>query len=97
MNFDKYDLVLMDIMMPTLDGVSATHHIRQFDKLTPIISMTGNTTERDLKVYLNTGMTDILPKPFSKASLLDILERYCSHLVSAKFEENFKNNPMLFD
>lgn len=66
--------------MPNLDGVSATHQIRQFDQLTPIISMTSNTTEDDCITYLATGMNDILAKPFSKASLYRMLERYCSHL-----------------
>ena len=81
MNLDRYDIVLMDIVMPNLDGVSATVHIRQFDQLTPIISMTSNTTDKDVKIYLSTGMTDILPKPFSKSGLLEILQRYCSHLA----------------
>lgn len=80
MNFDRYDIVLMDIMMPKLDGVSATIHIRKFDQLTPIISMTSNTDEVDLKTYLSTGMTDVLAKPFSRKNVLDILHRYCSHL-----------------
>ena len=66
--------------MPNLDGVSATHQIRQFDQLTPIISMTSNTTEDDCITYLATGMNDILAKPFSKAGLYQMLERYCSHL-----------------
>ncbi len=50
----KYDLVLMDIIMPNLDGVSATHLIRQFD-LTPIIAMTSNIRSDDIAMYFNHG------------------------------------------
>lgn len=75
----KYDIVLMDIMMPNLDGVSATTRIRQFDKSTPIISMTSNITDADCMTYLANGMNDVLPKPFNKKTLLGIIQRYCAH------------------
>ncbi|KAF9121791.1 kinase-regulated stress-responsive transcription factor skn7 [Mortierella sp. 14UC] len=80
MSHQKYDIVLMDIVMPKLDGVSATTQIRQFDAMTPIISMTSNTTANDIMTYFATGMNDILPKPFSKDSLLNMLEKHCQHL-----------------
>ncbi|KAJ3279321.1 kinase-regulated stress-responsive transcription factor skn7, partial [Borealophlyctis nickersoniae] len=79
---NKYDIVLMDIVMPNLDGVSATQSIRKFDSITPIISMTANTTPNDCVRYLENGMNDVLPKPFNKANLLGIVERYCNHLLS---------------
>ena len=50
----KYDLVLMDIIMPNLDGVSATHLIRQFDH-TPIIAMTSNIRSDDIAMYFQHG------------------------------------------
>ena len=91
----KYDLVLMDIIMPNLDGVSATHLIRQFDS-TPIIAMTSNIRSDDISMYFShgkihddhrtspkltfTGMNDVLPKPFTKEGLLSMLEKHLSHL-----------------
>ncbi|KAF9119218.1 kinase-regulated stress-responsive transcription factor skn7 [Mortierella sp. 14UC] len=80
MSHQKYDIVLMDIVMPKLDGVSATTQIRQFDAMTPIISMTSNTTNNDIMTYFANGMNDILAKPFSKAGLLNMLEKHCQHL-----------------
>ena len=74
MNLEKYDLVLMDIVMPKLDGVSATSLIRQFDAMTPIISMTSNSKPNEILTYYNHGMNDILPKPFTKEGLLSMLE-----------------------
>lgn len=74
MNLEKYDLVLMDIVMPKLDGVSATSLIRQFDPMTPIISMTSNSKPNEIMTYYSHGMNDILPKPFTKEGLLSMLE-----------------------
>ncbi|KAI7861705.1 HSF-type DNA-binding-domain-containing protein, partial [Spinellus fusiger] len=76
MGAEKYDLILMDIVMPNLDGISATRNIRQYDALTPIISMTSNFTDSDIMQYIGSGMTDILPKPFSKRTLYSMLEKY---------------------
>lgn len=50
----KYDLVLMDIIMPNLDGVSACHLIRQFDH-TPVIAMTSNIRSDDISMYFQHG------------------------------------------
>lgn len=52
----KYDLVLMDIIMPNLDGVSACHLIRQFDT-TPIVAMTSNIRSDDISMYFQHGKT----------------------------------------
>ncbi|KAF2152621.1 response regulator [Myriangium duriaei CBS 260.36] len=76
---NKYDLVLMDIIMPNLDGVSATHLIRQFDN-TPIIAMTSNIRSDDISMYFQHGMNDVLPKPFTKEGLLSMLEKHLGHL-----------------
>ncbi|KAG0018070.1 kinase-regulated stress-responsive transcription factor skn7 [Podila clonocystis] len=84
MSQQKYDIVLMDIMMPKLDGVSATTQIRQFDAMTPIISMTSNTTPNDIMNYFANGMNDILAKPFSNGALLKMLEKHCQHLRHIK-------------
>ncbi|OJJ59726.1 hypothetical protein ASPSYDRAFT_150474 [Aspergillus sydowii CBS 593.65] len=75
----KYDLILMDIIMPNLDGVSACHLIRQFDR-TPIIAMTSNIRSDDIQLYFQHGMDDVLPKPFTRKSLLDMLEKHLIHL-----------------
>lgn len=84
MNLEKYDLVLMDIVMPNLDGVSATSLIRQFDPRTPIISMTSNSGPSELINYMSSGMTDILPKPFTKEGLLNMLEKHLLHLKTVQ-------------
>ncbi|KAI8988599.1 hypothetical protein BDF20DRAFT_815229 [Mycotypha africana] len=77
---EKYDLILMDIVMPKMDGIATTRNIRRYDSLTPIVSMTSNFTHNDIMEYIGIGMNDILPKPFSKNTLYDILEKHCAHL-----------------
>ncbi|OSD08249.1 hypothetical protein PYCCODRAFT_2985 [Trametes coccinea BRFM310] len=80
MNLEKYDLVLMDIVMPKLDGVSATSLIRQFDHMTPIISMTSNSKPAEIMKYYSSGMNDHLPKPFTQHGLWEVLEKHLTHL-----------------
>ncbi|GJJ12381.1 hypothetical protein Clacol_006622 [Clathrus columnatus] len=82
MNLERYDLVLMDIVMPKLDGVSATSLIRQFDPMTPIISMTSNSNPSEILMYYSHGMNDILPKPFTKDGLFEMVEKHLMHLKS---------------
>ncbi|KAF7294641.1 Response regulatory domain-containing protein [Mycena indigotica] len=84
MNLEKYDLVLMDIIMPKLDGVSATSMIRKFDPQTPIISMTSNSRPNEIMTYYSSGMNDILPKPFTKEGLFEMLEKHLVHLTVIK-------------
>jgi osomolarity two-component system, response regulator SKN7 len=58
----KYDMILMDIIMPNLDGVSACHLIRQFDR-TPIIAMTSNIRSDDIQMYFQHGKLSSIPSP----------------------------------
>lgn len=53
-NGNKYDMILMDIIMPNLDGVSACHLIRQFSR-TPIVAMTSNIRSDDIQMYFQHG------------------------------------------
>ncbi|KAG8920643.1 hypothetical protein FRC01_000656 [Tulasnella sp. 417] len=80
MNLETYDLVLMDIFMPKLDGMQATSIIRQSDHTTPIISMTTNPKPDDIANYSLAGMNDILPKPFTRESLSLVLEKHLERL-----------------
>lgn len=67
----NYDLILMDIQMPEMDGIEATKKIRRLDrKKTPIIAITANAVEEELKAYLKGGLTDYLTKPFDEKRLI---------------------------
>ena len=65
-----YDLILMDIQMPVMDGLEATLYIRNELKIdTPIIALTANAFRHDIERYLKAGMDNFVTKPFSEDEL----------------------------
>ncbi len=76
---ERYDLVLMDIRMPFMDGVTATRHIRDMPhpiKDIPIIAMTGNVLPQQVRSYLDAGMNDHIGKPIERAQLYNNVRRW---------------------
>ena len=76
---ERYDLVLMDIQMPIMDGVTATKHIRAMPhpiKDIPIIAMTGNVLPQQVRSYLDAGMNDHIGKPIERAQLYNNVRRW---------------------
>jgi len=72
----RYDLILMDIQMPIMDGYEATRRIREFDKDVPIIALTANAMQDDRKKSEEAGMNEHLSKPVDIRELFDVLRRY---------------------
>jgi CheY-like chemotaxis protein len=79
-NSEKYDLVLMDIHMPEMDGFDATRHIRhlELDKAntTPIMAMTANVFREDVEKCFACGMNDHIGKPLDFEELMKKLKKY---------------------
>ncbi|MDP4022769.1 PAS domain S-box protein [Methylobacterium sp. NEAU 140] len=74
-----YDLVLMDVQMPVMDGVSATRRIRALDHpaaRVPIVALTANVLPQQVAEFRVAGMTDHVGKPFTRATLLDAIDRW---------------------
>ena len=72
----KYDLILMDIQMPVVDGLEATRMIREIDQQVPIIALTANVFKDDVKNYLECGINDHIGKPLDYAHTIAILHKY---------------------
>ncbi|RYG46166.1 response regulator, partial [bacterium] len=76
---NDYDLILMDCLMPVIDGYEATRQIRrqESDKgvRTPIVAITANSTEDDRAACLAAGMDDFVTKPITKRSIEESLQR----------------------
>ena len=76
-----FDVILMDIMMPEMDGLEATKHIRALRRrdasFIPIFSMTANTFLDDINHYRLAGMNEHLPKPLDPNLLISTIYKYC--------------------
>jgi len=73
----RFDLILMDIKMPRMDGVAATKAIRSLSgpvSMTPIIALTANADPEDVRGYLEAGMNDVVEKPIKAERMLAALE-----------------------
>ncbi|MCL2108139.1 MAG: ATP-binding protein, partial [Oscillospiraceae bacterium] len=79
-----FDIILMDIHMPVMDGVEATRHLINADCHTPIIAMTANAMKEDRELFLKSGMADYICKPFSGRDLWDCLLKY---IKPVRFDE----------
>lgn len=76
----SFDLILMDIHMPVMDGLTATRAIRELDvpgaREVPIVAMTANAFEEDIRESFNAGMNAHLAKPFGPRELYQVMERF---------------------
>jgi PAS domain S-box-containing protein len=77
----SFDLVLMDVQMPELDGIEATRMIREAEartgrRRTPVIAATAHAFREDREKCILAGMDDFLSKPFTRKDLLPLLDRW---------------------
>lgn len=70
------DLILMDVKMPRMDGLEATHIIRSYSKEIPIIALTAYAFEADKELALEMGCNDFVAKPISERTLRKALDKY---------------------
>lgn len=75
------DVILMDCMMPVMDGLTATETIRKIERengierAVPIIALTASTVDKDIKRCFEVGMNNYIPKPFELPKLLDAINK----------------------
>jgi CheY-like chemotaxis protein len=72
----QVDLVLMDMQMPIMDGLTATQMLRQQGVRVPIIALTANALPKDCETYLQAGADDFLSKPIDRERLVRVLGKH---------------------
>ena len=80
-NAQPYDVILMDVQMPEMDGIAATKAIRAFGgekRNIPIIAITANAMAGDREGCLEAGMDDYVAKPFKPDDLLAAIDRWAN-------------------
>lgn len=76
---DTYDLIIMDVKMPVMDGVEATRKIRDLDssiKDIPIIALTAYAMQGEQSKIMQAGMNDYIVKPMDREELKQVLSKY---------------------
>ena len=93
-----YDLILMDISMPVMDGITTTQKIRRSNHIysdIPIIALTAHAISGDQEQYLRSGMNDYLKKPINKDATLRCIDKWTTDIVSlnsARLDSGEANN-----
>jgi PAS domain S-box-containing protein len=89
----NFDLILMDIQMPEMDGIEATKVIRNGLKLsTPIIALTANAFKTEIEKCRQTGMNDYVIKPFEETVLLQTIAKHTINKNGIPFLDNEMNS-----
>ena len=73
---NNYDLILMDIKMPVMDGMEATRLIKEKQPNLPIIALTANAFDSDRQLALEAGCDEFLPKPISSDVCLKTISKF---------------------
>jgi len=76
---EHFDLILMDIQMPEMDGMETTRRLRQHKNttLTPIIALTAHALDSEKQAILNSGMNAYLTKPVNENKLIEVIQDWC--------------------
>jgi len=95
---NDYDLLFMDIQMPVMDGIEATHEILDFEEdeeepHVPIVALTANALKGDRERFLAEGMDEYITKPIETTELLYILNKFLSHKAKAPEETQKSTQP----
>jgi CheY-like chemotaxis protein/HPt (histidine-containing phosphotransfer) domain-containing protein len=104
---DEFDLILLDVQMPNVDGLSAARTLRQSGVRTPIVSLSAGAMTSDVLKAIDAGCSMHLAKPFSKESFFEMLQRFLqsntlqdatsSAVLSSKLSDDAEMNQLLLD
>ena len=86
MKKEAFDLILMDVQMPVMDGITATQIIRKDISATiPIIALTANAIKGRREQYLQSGMNDCMTKPYDEEKMITLISHWLSNAAGLKY------------
>lgn len=89
---ENFDIILMDIQMPVMDGLEASKYIRNNLRLmTPIIAFTANAFKQDIEQYMKAGMNDFIKKPYDENQLIQKIQALAPAYNQEESEEKVNN------
>jgi PAS domain S-box-containing protein len=104
---EKFDLILLDVQMPNVDGLTAARTLRQAGIRTPIVSLSAGAFTSDVLKAIEAGCSMHLAKPFTRESFFDMLKRFLQGqgtsvaeaevIVSTKLSDDAEMNHLLLD
>lgn len=74
--YNKYDMILMDVHLPGINGTIATQQLRKFDTITPVIALTAISLNENREMLLSYGMNDVVTKPFAPEDFYAVIAKY---------------------
>ena len=93
----KYDLILMDIQMPVMDGLTAMKELQQQKYTQPVIAVTANAMQNDRDVYNAAGFSDFISKPINRKELYLLLTKYLKQRKTFESEKTVLTSNLLTD
>ena len=78
---EDFDIIILDIQMPVMDGIECFKEIRKFNKIVPIIALTAFAAKKDKTKYLDMGFTDYISKPVYPNLLFDKIDNYTKNRI----------------
>jgi two-component system cell cycle response regulator DivK len=81
-NNPNYDLILMDIQLPDMDGKQVTREIRTLNADIPIIAQTASRSSLEKDLAIEAGCTAVITKPYSMEDLFDVIERHLPLIIT---------------
>lgn len=91
-----YDLILMDLQMPLLDGVGASTQIKRegFNRQTPIVALSAYTAPSNPQELRDAGIADYMSKPISEDRLISTIQKYCSNPAAQTTSTEIGSRPV---